>query len=369
MALEVVHPRLLAARLRRSRSLWAALAFGLAEVTTRPQLLGVRRRWRGWSCSGCSSSGVRRFRWPSVAAARARIDATLPGRPLAALRDTPALGRDDPGGAGGLGGAPRADAPARGHRPAGARRPAARAPRSLGAPAGGAGGADRRRRSSPATAGSRSVAAALQPAPGAAVATGPSFEGWAEPPAYTGRPTLYLPEVPGDDAGVGARGHQGDAARLWRAGALRARARRCRAARSAALAEAAPGIASAEFPVAPAATVTLRRGVGDARRLELRHGARPAAARSRSTGRAGARADRRDQARLHGARRPRHRRGAGRDRARPRARSTGATASRSTRSRGRRWSRTCRCRSPATAASSRRRWSRTSPSIPSPACR
>ena len=33
---------------------------------------------------------------------------------------------------------------------------------------------------------------------GAAAAAGPSYEGWAEPPAYTGRPTLYLPEVPGD---------------------------------------------------------------------------------------------------------------------------------------------------------------------------
>ena len=41
--------------------------------------------------------GLRRFRWPSVADARARIDATLPGRPLAALADRPALGRDDPG--------------------------------------------------------------------------------------------------------------------------------------------------------------------------------------------------------------------------------------------------------------------------------
>ena len=70
---------------------------------------------------------------------------------------------------------------------------------------------------------SSSVTAALQPAPGAAVAAGPSFEGWAEPPAYTGRPTLYLPEVSGERAGAGAAGHAGDPARLRRARALRPR--------------------------------------------------------------------------------------------------------------------------------------------------
>ena len=50
----------------------------------------------------------------------------------------------------------------------------------------------------------------------AAVAAGPSFEGWAEPPAYTGRPTLYLPEVPGDAPVSVPQGTRGDAARLRR---------------------------------------------------------------------------------------------------------------------------------------------------------
>ena len=98
--------------------------------------------------------------------------------------------------AGGLGGAPGADAPARGHRPAGGGRPPAggRDPWALrlvalvALIAAGLFARDR---------GVEAVATVLGPAPGAAVAAGPSFEGWAEPPAYTGRPTLYLPEVPG----------------------------------------------------------------------------------------------------------------------------------------------------------------------------
>ena len=40
--------------------------------------------------------GIRRFRWPRRADAMARIDATLPGRPLAALADAQAIGSGDP---------------------------------------------------------------------------------------------------------------------------------------------------------------------------------------------------------------------------------------------------------------------------------
>ncbi len=54
------------------------------------------------------------------------------------------------------------------------RRWSSRATAAVRVGAGGAAGPIRRRRSRP----------------------GPSYEGWAEPPAYTGRPTLYLPEVP-----------------------------------------------------------------------------------------------------------------------------------------------------------------------------
>ncbi len=75
---------------------WAALAFGLAEVATRNQLLAAIGL-AGLVVLVLLVWGVRRFRWPSAAAARARVDATLPGRPLATLRDQPALGRDDAG--------------------------------------------------------------------------------------------------------------------------------------------------------------------------------------------------------------------------------------------------------------------------------
>ena len=176
--------------------LWAALAFGLAEITTRGQLMAIL----GIAGAGLLALlvlGLRRFRWPRAAAARDRIDATLPGRPLATLRDRPALGRDDPGAE-----AVWAAHLARMRRLAAGARPvvadlrlAARDPWALRLGALVALVAalvfarDR---------GVESVAAALQAPPAAATAAGPSYEGWAEPPAYTGRPTLYLPEVAGD---------------------------------------------------------------------------------------------------------------------------------------------------------------------------
>jgi hypothetical protein len=173
--------------------LWAALAFGLAEILTRSQLIGVLAV-AGLGLAVLLVAGFRRFRWPRLDAARARIDAGLPGRPLAALRDTPALGRNDPGAqavwAAHMARMRRIAAQARAV-PADLRL-AARDPWALRLMAlvlllaavvfardPGVG----------------SVQATLRPDPAAAVASGPAFEGWAEPPAYTGRPTLYLPEV------------------------------------------------------------------------------------------------------------------------------------------------------------------------------
>ncbi|WP_314189712.1 DUF4175 family protein, partial [Paracoccus yeei] len=76
----------------------AALAFGLADVlplSVLPWAMGlallvlVVAAVRGW----------RRFRRPSAEAARDRVDAALPGRPLSALRDHVAVGAEDPGAA------------------------------------------------------------------------------------------------------------------------------------------------------------------------------------------------------------------------------------------------------------------------------
>ncbi len=173
--------------------IWALLAFGLAEAVSHLQawiVLGLAAGaiiWAGWRAFGS-------FVWPSRGDAMARIDATLPGRPLAAMADRPAGNGDDPA-ARTVWSAhmARMRARAAGARPVPADlRLAPRDPWAL--------------RlmalvvvlSAVAFARSQGVegmGAALRGAEPAAVATGPSFEGWAEPPAYTGRPTLYLPEI------------------------------------------------------------------------------------------------------------------------------------------------------------------------------
>ena len=241
-------------------ALWAALAFGLAEIATRGQLVAILAA-AGLGLLALLLLGIRRFRWPRAAEARDRIDATLPGRPLATLLDTPALGRGDPAAE-----AVWAAHLARMRRLAASARPvvadlrlAARDPwalRLMALVALVAALVFARDR------GVESVATALQAPPAAATAAGPSYEGWAEPPAYTGRPTLYLPEVPGDaplavpqGTVVTLRGY-GDADRF-------ALDESVSGGPPAALAEAAPGIASASFEVAASGTVTLSQS-GDA---------------------------------------------------------------------------------------------------------
>lgn len=159
-------------RLPGDAALWVAGAFGLAMLVT----LGL---------------GLWRFRWPSRAEAMARLDRTLTGRPLAALTDTQALGATDPASAA-LWQAHRArmQAQAAKARPV---RPdpqlAHRDPYAL--------------RLVALTAAAVAVLFAvpgqqgpLAGMPGAAgAAIGPSWEGWIVPPAYTGRPGLYLNEI------------------------------------------------------------------------------------------------------------------------------------------------------------------------------
>jgi uncharacterized protein (TIGR02302 family) len=238
-------------------ALWAAFAFGAAEITTRRQLIVVLTL-AGTGLLVLLWQGLRRFRWPSEDAARARIDATLPGRPLAALRDAPALGRDDPGAQGVW-----AAHLARMRRIAAAARPveadlrlASRDPWALRLMAlvlliaAGLFARDK---------GVESVASALAPGPEAAAAAGPSFEGWAEPPAYTGRPTLYLPEVPGDKPVAVPEGTR-VTLRVYGAPERFELAESVSGGPSASLAEAAPGIAAAEFGVDASGSVTLRQG-------------------------------------------------------------------------------------------------------------
>ncbi|MEO0914645.1 MAG: DUF4175 family protein, partial [Pseudomonadota bacterium] len=138
--------------------------------------------------------GARKFTWPSRADARNRIDAALPNRPLAALADQQAIGRNDPASA------------AIWARHLERMADAARAARSA-LP-------DLRvsRRDPWATRLIAVVAiiAALLFARSPesvditeifngdgtqTIAAGPSFEAWANPPAYTGKPTIYFNET------------------------------------------------------------------------------------------------------------------------------------------------------------------------------
>lgn len=132
-----------------------------------------------------------RLKWPTRAEAVARLDRTLPGRPLAALADAPAIGADDPA--------------ALTLWQAHLRRMALRATRARPVPP--APGLARRdpyalRLMALTAAGLALLFAAPQrlgdipglPGP-AGAAPGPTWEGWIVPPPYTGQPTLYLNEI------------------------------------------------------------------------------------------------------------------------------------------------------------------------------
>lgn len=183
----------------------AGFAFGIASLLTAPQLLGLIVVF-GLAILGATALGLRRFSLPSREAAVQRLDATLPGRPITALRDTPAIGGDDP--------ASRSVWAAHVERMA-AQAASARAPEP-----------DLRLsdrdpyalRYIAATAFAMAllfgtlgrvgdVGDAVILGPGAASASGPSWEGWLEPPLYTGLPSLYLNDITaeGFDAPQGSR--------------------------------------------------------------------------------------------------------------------------------------------------------------------
>ncbi len=171
----------------------AAFAFGLA-----PRLDPVWL-WSGLglvavALAGSIARGVLRFRMPTHAEALNRLDRTLPGRPISALLDHPAVGASDP--------ATQSVWAAHLRRMA-ARAHSARAPEP-----------DLRlSRHDPfalryiaATALAMAVlfgsmgrvgdmGDAVNFGTGPAIASGPSWEGWVEPPVYTGLPSLYLNEI------------------------------------------------------------------------------------------------------------------------------------------------------------------------------
>jgi uncharacterized protein (TIGR02302 family) len=149
---------------------------------------------------GAAVSGLRQFHWPTSAEVLDRLDRTLPGRPIAAISDTQAIGAGDEA----------SEAVWKAHVARMAERlRAARAPEP-----------DLRlSRRDPFAL--RYVAllaftvallfgsflkvatvAEMTPRGGEALASGPAWEGWIEPPLYTGQPSLYLNDIDRDAISV-----------------------------------------------------------------------------------------------------------------------------------------------------------------------
>ncbi len=174
-------------------ALAAALAFGAHDALPPEGVWAVGGLWI-IAFIVAISLGVRAYARPSGKEVVARLDATLPGRPIRALSDKQAIGAGDFG----------SEAVWNAHvermaaRIEGAKavrpdlRIADRDPYALRYAALGA----------LVTAllfGSlwriTSLDDAAGAGPGAALAAGPSWEGWIEPPAYTGKPSLYLNDI------------------------------------------------------------------------------------------------------------------------------------------------------------------------------
>ena len=175
----------------------AAIAFGVQTVIP-PDWWWLVLVLLGGALGWLMLRGLRRLRLPAWTEAMARLDTTLPGRPLAALTDTQALGDD-----------PQARAVWQAHL----RRMAERAAVAR-APAPAVSVADRdpyALRLMAVTAfvmalafgaiwrvADMSEAAASAPLPGTP-GGGPSWEGWVEPPLYTGLPSIYLNDLIGTE--------------------------------------------------------------------------------------------------------------------------------------------------------------------------
>ncbi|NUB44768.1 TIGR02302 family protein [Fertoebacter nigrum] len=179
--------------------LWTGLASFLAMLAFGVQdMLPLEVVWVGLVLAmvvslGALYYGIRGFHRPSQAEALARLDAALPGRPIAALTDTQAIGSSDPASI----------AVWAAHQDRMARRVAAAkaVPPDL-----------RLARRDPYGARYLALTALVMalvfgsiwrvasvtgigPGGAEAMAIGPTWEGWAQPPAYTGKPALYLNDI------------------------------------------------------------------------------------------------------------------------------------------------------------------------------
>lgn len=183
---------------------FAALTFGLQDALPLEAAWAIAALW-ALAVSAALAYAARAFRKPTKAQALARLDANLPGRPLAALADAQASGEDDPASV----------AVWQAHQGRMAARAALARPVSPDPQL-----APRDPYALRYVALTGLVMAllfgslwrvgtlsGLLPSGTAAQAAGPSWEAWAEPPRYTGKPRLYLNEVrPGPlDLPVGSK--------------------------------------------------------------------------------------------------------------------------------------------------------------------
>ncbi|MCP5085241.1 MAG: TIGR02302 family protein [Rhodobacteraceae bacterium] len=141
------------------------------------------------------AGGARKFNWPRRNDVVQRLDQSLPGRPLEALGDTQSVGAEDPASRGlwAMHLAQMAEAAKRSRAAMPDLRLARRDPWALRLVAIFVfASAILFSRTDPV----QSLIDSLQPQD-QQFATGPSFEGWAEPPIYTGKPSIYLNDTAG----------------------------------------------------------------------------------------------------------------------------------------------------------------------------
>lgn len=194
---------------RLVQSLWPLFAIALGVLAALmlglQDLVPIEAVWSAAVVAALASlaalvHALRRFRVPGRGDALARLDATLPGRPIRALLDEQAIGQDDAA----------STAIWRAHQS----RMAARAAGAKAVP----GDFNTARRDPYALRYVAMVAFAvallfgsiwrvgsvtdMTPGGGEALASGPVWEGWIEPPRYTGRPTLYLNDLDGGEIDV-----------------------------------------------------------------------------------------------------------------------------------------------------------------------
>ncbi|VDC23275.1 DUF4175 domain-containing protein [Pseudogemmobacter humi] len=187
---------------RISRAFWpfwtilllafSAAAFGLHEVGSLTQLR-IGLTVVGVAALAALASGLWRFRRPGADEALARLDASLPGRPISALRDAQVIGAEDPASVAvwrvhlaRMAGLARGAKPVAPDLRLSSRDPYALRYVALTAAV------------MAALFGSfwrATEVAGLTPGPAVAMPGGPVWEGWARPPAYTGKPTLYLNDI------------------------------------------------------------------------------------------------------------------------------------------------------------------------------